>query len=116
VLVGVYLLWAGAYMPGGAFQAGAVLGAVGILALLARAWVPEPRHRALARGAFLLGTAVFALVALGVALGPRVAFEYPPELAKPLILLIESTVTLSIAATLAALFFGREPAPLEARR
>ena len=112
VVVGAYLLWAGATMPGGAFQGGAVLGAVGILALLARSYVPAPSHRAMARGAFVVGGAVFALVALGVGFGPRVAFEYPAALAKPLILLIEAVVTLSIAATLAALFFGREPDPL----
>ncbi len=112
VVVGAYLLWAGATMPGGAFQGGAVLGAVAILALLARDYVPAPAHRAWARGAFLAGTAVFALVAAGVGFGPRMAFEYPPALAKPLILLIEAVVTLSIAATLAALFFGREPEPL----
>ncbi len=112
VVVGAYLLWAGAYMPGGAFQGGAVLGAVAILALLARDYVPRPEHRALARGAFVVGTAVFAGVALAVGFGPRVAFEYPPALAKPLILIIEAVVTLSIAATLAALFFGREPEPV----
>jgi multisubunit Na+/H+ antiporter MnhB subunit len=111
-VVGAYLLWAGATMPGGAFQGGAVLGALGILALLARSYVPAPEHRAMARAAFIAGTAVFALVALAVGFGPRVAFEYPPALAKPLILLIEAVVTLSIAATLAALFFGREPEPL----
>jgi multisubunit Na+/H+ antiporter MnhB subunit len=118
VLVGAYLLWAGAYMPGGAFQGGAVLGAVGILALMARAYVPSPAHRAAARGLFLLGAAVFAAVALAVAVGPRMAFEYPVAFAKPLIVLIEAAVTLSIAATLAALFLGREPEPLvaEARR
>ena len=114
VVVGAYLLWAGAYMPGGAFQGGAVLGAVAILALLARDYVPRPEHRAMARGAFLIGTAVFAGVALAVGFGPRVAFEYPPALAKPLILIIEAVVTLSIAATLAALFFGREPEPVPA--
>ena len=114
VLVGVYLLWAGASRPGGAFQGGAVLGAVGILALMARSYSPAPGHRAAARAAFAIGGAVFALVALAVALGDRVAFEYPPALAKSLILLIEAAVTLSIAATLAALFFGREPEPLRA--
>lgn len=117
LVFGAYLLWVGAYAPGGAFQGGAVLGAVAILALLAADYRPTPRHRAAARAAFLLGTAAFTLVALLVAVGPRVAFEYPAGLAKPLIVFIEATVTVSIAATLAALVFGREPLPpaLEAR-
>lgn len=110
-VLGIYLLWAGAHAPGGAFQGGAVLSAVGIMAVLAGRWRPAPRHRARARAVFGLGAAVFVLVALGVGLGPGVAYEYPPHLAKPLILGIEAAVTLSIAATLAALFFGREPAP-----
>jgi multisubunit Na+/H+ antiporter MnhB subunit len=109
VVVGTYLLWVGAEAPGGAFQGGAVLAAVGLLLLLTRAYVPQPTHRGIARGAFVLGTGVFALVALLVASGGRVAFEYPLEHAKTLILLIEGMVTISIAVTLAALFYGREP-------
>ena len=112
VVVGTYLLWVGAEAPGGAFQGGAVLAAVGLLLLLTRAYVPRPAHRGIARGAFVLGTGAFAAVALLVAGGGRVAFEYPPEHAKSLILLIEGLVTISIAITLAALFHGREPVAL----
>ena len=109
VVVGVYLLWVGAEAPGGAFQGGAVLAAVGILLLLDRLYQPRPGHRALARWAFVLGTGVFALVALFVTGGGRMPFEYPLDHAKTLILLIEGVVTLSIAVTLAALFYGQEP-------
>ena len=35
LLVAAYLLWVGAHAPGGAFQAGSVLGAAGVLLLLA---------------------------------------------------------------------------------
>jgi len=109
VVIGAYLLWAGAQAPGGAFQGGAVLAAVGLLLLLSRLYHPQPGHRPVARLAFVLGTATFAAVALLVAGGGRVPFEYPLDHAKTLILLIEGMVTLSIAATLAALFHGREP-------
>lgn len=114
VVVGTYLLWKGAEAPGGAFQAGAVLAAVGLVLLLARFYVPQPSHRPVARLVFVLGTGVFAGVALLVAGGGRVAFEYPAEHAKTLILLIEGLVTISIAVTLAALFHGREPVALAA--
>ncbi|SIO54701.1 multisubunit sodium/proton antiporter, MrpB subunit [Rhodovulum sp. ES.010] len=119
VIAGGYLLWIGAEVPGGAFQAGAVLAAVAVLALLSRQYRPVPGHRPLARGAFVAGTAVFAVVALGIAGAGRAAFEYPPAHAKTLILLIEAMVTISIAATLAALFHGREPvavAQVESKR
>ena len=99
----------GAYAPGGAFQGGAVLAAVGLLLLLSRLYRPRPGHRPVARLGFVLGTATFAAVALLVAGGGRMPFEYPAEHAKTLILLIEGVVTLSIAVTLAALFHGREP-------
>lgn len=115
VVVGTYLLWKGAEAPGGAFQGGAVLAAVGLLLLLSRLYVPRPSHRALARWAFVLGTGVFAGVALLVAGGGRVAFQYPLEHAKTLILLIEGLVTISIAVTLAALFHGREPVAMPAK-
>ena len=109
VVVGVYVLWAGAVAPGGAFQGGAVLAAVGLLLLMSRVYDPAPEHRGALRGLFVLGVAVFTAVALLVAWGGRAVFEYPPGLAKPLILLIEGMVTVSIAVTLAALFHGHEP-------
>ncbi len=109
VVIGSYLLWVGAQAPGGAFQGGAVLAAVGLLLLLGRLYRPQPAHRPFARAGFVLGTAVFAGVALLVAGGGRLPFEYPAAHAKTLILLIEGMVTISIAVTLAALFHGREP-------
>ncbi len=112
IVVGTYLLWKGAEAPGGAFQGGAVLAAVGLLLLLSRLYVPQPSHRPVARWAFVLGTGAFAAVALLVTGGGRVAFQYPLEHAKTLILLIEALVTISIAVTLAALFHGREPVAL----
>lgn len=116
VIVGTYLLWKGAEAPGGAFQGGAVLAAVGLVLLLSRLYVPRPSHRAAARWAFVLGTGAFAAVALLVASGGRVAFQYPIEHAKTLILLIEGLVTISIAVTLAALFHGREPVAIPNER
>jgi multisubunit Na+/H+ antiporter MnhB subunit len=109
VVAGGYLLWIGAEAPGGAFQAGAVLATVALLALLSHLYQPSAAHRPMTRGVFVVGTAVFALVALAVSGAGRVAFEYPLAHAKTLILLIEAFVTISIAATLAALFYGREP-------
>ncbi len=109
ILVAGYLLWVGARAPGGAFQAGSVLGAAGVLLLLA-GWHPDARCTGLPlRIALTVGLGVFMAVAvLPVLLGGRL-LEYPPSLAGTLILLIEAAATLSIGATLAALFMGGRP-------
>jgi multisubunit Na+/H+ antiporter MnhB subunit len=111
ILVGAYLLWLGAYAPGGAFQGGAVLAAVGIVLVLGRLWVPRAAIMPWARAAFVSGTAVFTAAAVGAASLGGAFFEYPAGQAKAWILVIEGVVTVSIAATLAALFIG--PAPRE---
>ncbi len=55
------------------------------------------------------GLAVFAAVAAGVMWTGASLLEYPPQWAGGLILLIEAAATLSIGATLAALFLGGRP-------
>jgi len=109
ILVAAYLLWVGSHAPGGAFQAGAVLGAAGVLLLLV-GWRLQvglmglPLRLLLVAGpsAFIV-LAVLMLVIDGHFLG------YPPEHARTLILLLESTAMFSIGATLAALFLGVRP-------
>lgn len=109
ILAGGYLLWVGAHAPGGAFQAGALLGAAGVTLRLAghegAGLPPEP----LLRVALGLGVLVFTLS--GLALVPLAGgfLTYPPDLAKWLILLIETAATLSIGATLAAAYLGGHP-------
>lgn len=107
VLTAGYLLWAGAQAPGGAFQAGAVLAAVGVLLSLSNrfpAILIVPSY--LLRFLVAFGLTTFSAVALGVLIGSGNLLEYPALWAGPLILLIESALTLSIALTLALLFHG----------
>jgi multisubunit Na+/H+ antiporter MnhB subunit len=111
VLVGAYLLWLGADAPGGAFQGGAVLAAVGIVLVLGRLWVPRTSVLPWARAAFVIGTATFTGAAVAAAALGGAFLEYPAGQAKAWILVIEGVLTVSIAATLAALFIG--PAPRE---
>jgi len=113
VLLAAYLVWIGAYSPGGAFQGGAVLAAAGVLATLARGghWPTGTATRPLLRALLVLGVAVFTGVGLWAAVAGGGVLQYPLEQAKSLILLIEATVTLSIAATLTALFVGHMPVP-----
>lgn len=103
VLAG-YLLWAGADRPGGAFQAGAVLAATGVLMRLGGIPLEFMRPGLLLRLGLVTGFLVFLLVALASAFAGDAFLAYPPGLTKPLILLIETTLTLSIAMVLLALF------------
>lgn len=104
-----YLLWVGATRPGGAFQAGAVLAAAGVLFILSGRR-PRPRlPDAPLRWGAVVGLAAFLGVALGVMATGRLFLEYPAGLAKSLILFIETAATLSIAVVLAGLFIGGRP-------
>lgn len=109
VLVAAYLVWIGAYAPGGAFQAGSVLGAAGVLLRLS-GWRLSPSATGWPlRLVLVLGVAVFAFIGLAVIGFGQPLLGYPPGWAKPAILTIELAATLSIGAILAALFIGGRP-------
>ena len=109
ILVAGYLLWVGAQAPGGAFQAGSVLGAAGVLLLLT-GWRLSPALAALPlRCALVAGTGVFLAIAVFTLLKEGKVLQYAPEQAGVLILIIEAAATLSIGVTLTALFLGHRP-------
>ncbi len=104
LLIAAYLLWAGSSRPGGAFQAGAVLAAAGVLLRLAGVgfnWQENPLRL---RVMLALGLAVFVTVGVGALITGRDFLDYPPEAAAGLILTIELALTLSIALALVSLF------------
>lgn len=109
ILVAAYLLWVGAHAPGGAFQAGSVLSAAGVLLLLA-GWRLHSNLVALPLRIILVaGPGAFVAVAVLTLILEERLLEYPPEHAGTLILILETAATLSIGATLAALFLGGHP-------
>lgn len=109
ILLAAYLLSVGARAPGGAFQAGAVLGAAGVLVLLA-GWRPHASFTQLPlRLVLVLGSGLFLATALGTIGMGRHLLEYPLERTGILILFLEAAATLSIGTTLAALFLGERP-------
>jgi multisubunit Na+/H+ antiporter MnhB subunit len=110
VLVAGYLLWAGAHRPGGAFQAGALLAAAGVLLRLSGRLPALLPPRFWLRAGLLVGFAVFLAVALGVTVAGDALLEYPTGQAGGWILLIEATLTVSIGLILISLFVGA-PAP-----
>jgi multisubunit Na+/H+ antiporter MnhB subunit len=109
ILVAAYLLWVGAHAPGGAFQAGSVLGAAGVLLLLA-GWRPRIALMALPlRLVLIVGPAAFVAMALVTLLSEGQLLTYPVSYAGVLILVLETAATVSIGVTLAALFVGGPP-------
>jgi multisubunit Na+/H+ antiporter MnhB subunit len=104
-----YLLWVGAFAPGGAFQAGAVLASAGILLVLMRARFVSVLAGWPFRVSLILGLSLFSLVAIGCILLGGQLLEYPENRAGLLILLIESFAALSIGVTLISLFVGSRP-------
>lgn len=103
VLMAGYLLWVGAYAPGGAFQAGAVLAAAGILLHLGgRHPLASPSFIWL-RLLLVTGVGLFLLVGL---LPGKGFLVYPQAWAGTLILLIESAALISIATTLMLAYRG----------
>lgn len=104
-----YLLWIGAKAPGGAFQAGAVLAAAGVLLRLgghASAGLPGDVGQ---RWLLAAGITVFTLVGTALTLSGRAFLHYPVEWAGTLILLIEIAATLSIAVLLVLAYMAGRP-------
>ncbi len=109
ILVAAYLLWVGAHAPGGAFQAGAVLGAAGVLLLLS-GWRLSSHLAGLPLRIILVaGPVAFVAMAVFTMLTGGQFLEYPRAEAGTLILFLETAATLSIGTTLAALFLGERP-------
>lgn len=109
IITGVYLLWRGTDAPGGAFQAGAVIGAALVLlrlsgyrsvGLLSAIWL---------RGSLLAGFAGFLLIATALFIAGWSFLEYPPEQAGLLIVIIELLITWTVAVSFVALFIAARP-------
>ena len=104
VLVAGYLVWKGSHAPGGAFQAGAVLAAGGVLLLFARRLRPLPLRSPAVRALLLSGLVVFVAVAIGPVLAGLRLLEYPLDWAGTLILVVECALVVTIALALVMFF------------
>jgi multisubunit Na+/H+ antiporter MnhB subunit len=103
ILTAAYMVWVGDHEPGGAFQAGAILGGAGVIILLSGIKVSLGLDRWYLRLAGIIGFAVF--IVTGVCLMSRGHFlEYPSSTAKVFLLVIELACAVSIGFILASLF------------
>lgn len=105
LVIAVYLVWAGSTLPGGAFQAGTVLGAVLLLTAMAGLGEPPTVTDPRLRTALVAGPLLFLAIGIvGALFGSFLGL--PPVWSKTLIVLIEVALTGSIAVTLAYMVLG----------
>jgi len=116
IVVAIHIVWIGADEPGGAFQGGALLAAMALIVMMARLKEAPPVSRRWLRVVVVSGPVTFLVVGalgFGVAAG---FLAYPIGLEKPLILVIEAFMVLSVAATLPLLAIGPPDRPTADRR
>jgi len=106
IMVGIYMFWAGANRPGGAFQGGTVLAAMWLLVMMARLREVPAIDTLWVRQLLVVGPAIFLLIGLLGFVFADSFLAYPPDHAKPLIVIAEAALTLSIGVTLALLVAG----------
>ncbi len=103
-LTGTYLLWLGKFAPGGAFQAGVLLGSTGILLRLAGLPSVERLPHLFWKSVLILGFAVFLVHGFWSVFLARDLLEFSTSGASVWIPVLELAATASIALTLAAFF------------
>jgi multisubunit Na+/H+ antiporter MnhB subunit len=106
IVVAIYIFWIGSDQPGGEFQASAILTAMWVLAMLAGLCRVLGVSERWLRLVLVVGPAVFLSVGLAGFAMAGGFLAYPPGYMKPLILLIEVPLALSIAAMLGLLLAG----------
>jgi multisubunit Na+/H+ antiporter MnhB subunit len=106
VLLGIHLMWTGADHPGGAFQGGTVLAAMWLVVMMAGVRDAPAIREQWVRLALVSGPVVFVAVGLAGVLTAGAFLAYPVPIAKPLILLIEVPMLLTIALALGLLVAG----------
>jgi multisubunit Na+/H+ antiporter MnhB subunit len=109
VIAAGYLLWRGGFAPGGAFQGGALLGGICVLAIVGGLAHRALEHPAVIRFGLAAGTLTFVAVAVGASAVGGNLLEYRGGGAKVWILVVESVAMLSIGLTLGALYLGGRP-------
>ncbi len=100
------MCWVGASAPGGAFQGGTVLAAMWLLVMIAGLRDVPPISLLRMRLLMVVGPMIFLAIGLAGFVLADAFLAYPAGYAKPLIILIEITLTLSIGVTLGLLAAG----------
>lgn len=106
IVIGIYLFWAGADHPGGKFQGATILAAMWMLVQMAGLTDMPPVANRWLRAGIVVGPLAFIAVGL---LGLWTAghfLGYPPDWAKPMIVVIEVALMPTLVLVLALLMNG----------
>lgn len=115
LLLALHILWTGGDAPGGAFQAGALLAALGVMYQLTGRLQPTRDSGVGVRGLVVCGLLVFSLFAcMGLAWSDA-PLSYPHVAAYTSALVIEVALMLSIGTTLTLLFAAQPGVTLDLR-
>jgi len=111
IIVGIYIFWIGADLPGGKFQGATLIAAMWLLVVMAGLSNTPPIGRAWLRIAVVAGPVVFIAVGAAGAAIAGAFLAYPDGFAKPLIKVIEWALFPSLALTLALIVAGAPERP-----
>jgi multisubunit Na+/H+ antiporter MnhB subunit len=109
VLAAGYLLWIGAFAPGGAFQGGALLGGALVLVMLGGLGRRLRQRERLLRFGLALGVLVFAGVCAVTKWLTGGLLQFPAGSGGTWIMVIESAALISIGLALGLLYLGGRP-------
>ncbi len=104
ILTAAYLLWLGKEAPGGAFQAGVLIGAAGILLRLAGYPLTAHLSPGMVKLGLTLGFGTFLVFGIAALIPGGAFLEYPEYWAGEIILLVETAAAISIGFTVFAFF------------
>jgi multisubunit Na+/H+ antiporter MnhB subunit len=106
IIIGLYIFWVGSQAPGGEFQASAILGAMWILALMSGLVDAPSIGRRWLRAVVVVGPIVFMASGFAGFVFAGGFLAYPTQFTKPIIVVIEVMLMVSIASMLGLLVVG----------
>ena len=106
IIVGLYIFWIGADLPGGKFQGATILAAMWLLVMMAGLTDAPPISRAWLRILLVAGPLLFIAIGFAGALTAGAVLAYPEGYSKLLIKVIEAALMPTLTLTLALLVAG----------
>lgn len=106
IVVGLYIFWVGADLPGGKFQGATILAAMWLLVMMAGLTDAPPISRTWLRILLVAGPLLFIAIGFAGALTAGAVLAYPEGYAKLLIKVIEAALMPTLTLTLGLLVVG----------
>jgi multisubunit Na+/H+ antiporter MnhB subunit len=106
IVIGLYIFWIGADLPGGKFQGATILAAMWLLVMMAGLTDAPPISRTWLRILLVAGPLLFIAIGFAGALTAGAVLAYPDGYAKLLIKVIEAALMPTLTLTLALLVAG----------